>query len=77
MAGHTKLRIFSMLARIGRTQEQIVREGYTQDDGHGANEFVGYYCTGSWCIEDRTDSHGECVNCGEPVVMVYEKASKP
>lgn len=32
--------------------------------------YAGYFCTASGCLEDRTDSHGECVNCGEPVVHV-------
>lgn len=39
-------------------------------DKHGWEAWTGYYCTGSGCIEDRTDSHMQCINCGEALLHV-------
>lgn len=32
----------------------------------------GFYCVGSGCLEDRTDSHMQCINCGEPLLYVTD-----
>lgn len=55
-------------------REEMARNNLIPYDAeaHSAANFLpetGYFCVASGCFEDRRDSHGECLNCGEPVVF--------
>lgn len=77
---HRKMmRVWRTLAVIGRCQAEMERQHLVQGFPPRMYEFAwhGYFCTASFCTENQTDSHGECINCGEPVVAVYDPESVP
>ena len=57
-----------------RSQHKMDELGLRRTMPNRGDEFAyygAYFCPVSWCIEERSDSHGECINCGETVVHVW------
>lgn len=71
------LHILTMLYRIWWCCEEMVTQSVRRiEPGEDVwPNWSGYFCTGSGCIEGRVDSHGECINCGEPVIRVTDFAT--
>lgn len=67
-------RVLRVLRRIGWASREMERQALRPlapaEDVWP--EWDGWFCLASGCVEDRRDSHGECINCGEPVVRVAE-----
>jgi hypothetical protein len=68
-------RVLRSIRIVGNTQAEVERLGLTTvrpswDDERSFS--LAYLCTASYCLESMTDSHGECIHCGEPVVRVWD-----